>query len=233
MDDAQFQKIWSDVLSETADRSKGAFKRALWYGNNSAVFGQNKGLRKAIRNAPRKVATGALGLANMPPGISDAIDGVVDIVLTKGKELYSAHVKPLIRGDRPMAAEEKVRKQIKATVKDLKANAFQVIDRNLVKLKDAKNKVSPAIQEMMKAQSPPSLSSVPSNVAVPTDEQQLQKAHVALRAVAETQYYIDKLASLVTATSTALEGIMKGLNELKVAAEQTQEEVSDYVCEFF
>lgn len=41
MDKQQVEKIWDDVVTETGNRSKGAFKRALWYGNDNRLLGQN------------------------------------------------------------------------------------------------------------------------------------------------------------------------------------------------
>jgi hypothetical protein len=235
MENAQLEKIWNEIQSDVANRSKGSFKRAIWYGNDSKVFGQNKGLRKAIRNAPKNVTKGAigagLGAAQVPPGLSDAISAAADLVLSRSKDMYSAHVKGMIKGNRPQSAEEALRKNIKSSVKDLKGNAFQVIDRNLVKLKDAKNKVSPAIQVMMKAQSHISFTSVPSNVAAPTNEEQAKKAEEALRAVAETQYYIDKVTTLIKATETSCAKLVTDLSTLKAALEKTQDDVSGYVKE--
>lgn len=236
MDDAQFQQIWTDVQSETNNRSKGSFKRALWYGNNSVVFGQNKGLRKGLRNAPKNVAMMGVGAGlaavSVPPGVSDLISAAVDVALTKGKDVYSSHVKAMIKGNPPMSVEEGLRKNVKSSVKDLKGNAFQVIDRNLVKLRDAKKKVSPALQQMMQSQSHMSYTTVSSSLEVQTEEKQLQKAHDALRAVAETQYYTNKIAALVSATQDALGTIMTDLNSFKAALQKTEDEVTGYVKEY-
>jgi hypothetical protein len=236
MDAAQFDSIWSDIQTETNNRKTGAFKRALWYGNNSSIIGQNKGLRKAIRNAPKTVAMVGVGAGmnavQIPSGLSDAISAVADTVLSRGKDMYSAQVKPHIKSKQSPSAEEALRKSVKNSVKDLKGNAFQVIDRNLVKLKDAKNKVSPAVQEMMQSQSHMSYAHVSSNLEVPTNEKQLQKAHDALRSVAETQYYTDKLIALVTSTETALSKIKTDLEAIKIAAEKGQTDVAQYVKEY-
>src|SRR5262249_27218310 len=155
----------------------------LWYGNNSSVFGQNKGLRKAIRNAPKQIAmvglNAGLDAAAVPPGLSDLIEAATDAVLAKGKDIYSAHVKPLIKGNPPVSAEEALRKKIKIEVKELKSSAFEVIDRNLVKLRDAKKKVTPAIKDMMQSMSHTGYATVPSNVAANTEEDQLKKSHDA------------------------------------------------------
>lgn len=215
------------------NRSSGAFKRALWYGNNSAVFGQNKGLRKAIRNAPRNVVMGAIGAgmgaAGVPPGVSDVIAKALELAADKGKDLYSDKVKPLIRdkvtGAPKQSEVEALRKSVKKEVKSLKSNAFQVIDRNLVKLRDAKNKVPIAIREMMRAQSHMSYARVSS------DLQQMQKAHEAMRTVAETQYYISKILRLVDATVHSLEGIKNSLSDMQVILDKTDDEVGGYVKE--
>jgi hypothetical protein len=235
MDQQHYDKIWNEVLTETYNRSPGSFKRALWYGNNSAVFGQNKGLRKAIRNAPKQIAMTGLGAgldaAAVPPGLSDLIEAAVDVVLAKGKDVYSAHVKPLTKSNAPTGAEEAIRKKVKAEVKELKANAFQVIDRNLVKLRDAKKKVTPAVRDMMQAMSHTSYATVPSNVAANTEEAQLKKAHDALRAVAETEYYVDKVIRLAAATRDALLRIENDLNALKQKTVQTRSDIEGYVKE--
>ena len=68
MDRASFDQIWLEIQTETYNRTKGSFKRALWYGGrtkgikgvpNAIVghFGSGKGVRKAIRNAPRVIFT--------------------------------------------------------------------------------------------------------------------------------------------------------------------------------
>ena len=56
MTEQELDKIWGVLWADTTNRSKGSFKRALWYGGNvSTKLGFDKGARKAIRNAPRKV----------------------------------------------------------------------------------------------------------------------------------------------------------------------------------
>jgi hypothetical protein len=235
MEQQQYDKIWNEVLAETYNRSQGSFKRALWYGNNSSVFGQNKGLRKAIRNAPKQIAMAGLGAgldaAAVPPGLSDLIEAATDVVLAKGKDIYSTHVKPLLKSNTPASTEEALRKKVKSEVKELKANAFQVIDRNLVKLRDAKKKVTPAVKEMMQAMSHTGYATVPSNVAGHTEEAQGKKAHDALRAVAETEYYIDKVLRLAAATRDALQRIETDLNALKQKTVQTRNDIEGYIKE--
>jgi len=65
MTEQELDKIWDALWLETTDRSKGSFKRALWYGGKkSTMVGFDKGARKAIRNAPRKLLT--LGVKQIP-----------------------------------------------------------------------------------------------------------------------------------------------------------------------
>ena len=228
MDKQQVEKIWDDVVTETGNRSKGAFKRALWFGNDNRLLGQNKGLRKALRNAPRALSTDLLGLASIPPGLNVMVTSAVDVILNRGKDVYSDQIKPLIR-NKPISAEEAMRKNIKHSVKDLKSNAFQVIDRNLVKLANAKNKVSPAVQALMTSVSHISYTHVPSNVAVVSNEEQVKKAHETLRTIAETEYYIDKVMRLVATLKLALTDVEKDLNKLQEATQKTRQEVMDYI----
>ena len=52
----ELNQIWSDTWDDTLNRSKGSFKRALWYGGRGFVTSKtvgDKGLRKQIRNRRR------------------------------------------------------------------------------------------------------------------------------------------------------------------------------------
>ena len=239
MDQAKFDRILNDVLLETSNRKKGAFKRALWYGGSGFITKKtvgSKGLRKQIRNAPRKIVGGGIGkaLGTIPvPLLADALKASVDPVMGLGKNIYSSKVKSLIRKDPPMSTEEALRKRAKADIKSLKDKALlQVVDRNMVKLRDAKNKIDPSIQELMKSMSHMSYVSVSSNAAAPTDEKQTQKAHDALRAVAETEYYVDKIVRISASMRRALEKIEKDLDGIKSAAVKTRNELEDYIKEY-
>ena len=150
MDQMKFDQILEAVNVETANRSKGSFKRALWYGNNNMWIGQNKGLRKGIQNAPKQLFMSSLGAIPLPPGISDIFSEAVNIALNKGKEIYGDEVKPWIKSKRSGTAIDAQRRNIKKDVKEMQAGAFQYIDRNLVKLKDAKNKIDPAVQALLR-----------------------------------------------------------------------------------
>ncbi len=217
MNKQQVEKIWEDIVVETSNRSRGAFKRALWFGNNNILLGQHKGVRKAVRNAPRILATDLLGLASLPPGLNAVVTQAVDVVLNKGKDVYSAHLKPLIH-NKPISAEEALRKNVKKSIKELDSNAFKVIDRNMVKLADAKKKVSPAVQALMRSVQPPGVT-----------EDNVKKAHEALRAIAETEYYVDKLMRLIVTLKEALGRIEGDLNKIQEATQKTRKEVMDYI----
>ncbi len=235
MESSDVDKIWNDVVTETSNRSKGSFKRALWYGNNSKVFGQNKGARKALRNAPKKIILGSLDFAQFAPGLGATIGSAADVALSAGKEFYNANVKPL-RKPKPMSAEEALRKQVKNAVKDMKSNAVQVIDRNLVKLKDASKKVAPAVRELM-ASAPDMKYTAPtpgSNMSAgmgrsPNAEKQAQKAHDALRSIAETEYYIDKEMGLVKSLQQALKDLEKDLNTMQEKTQKSRKELMEYI----
>ncbi len=231
MNKVDVEKVWAEVVIEASNRSKGSFKRALWYGNNSRVFGQNKGARKALRNAPKKIVLETLNFAGLAPGLSGLVSTTADIALSAGKSFYSAEVKPLLK-KKPVSAEEKIRKQIKGAVKDMKSNAFQVIDRNLVKLKDAARKVGPAIRDLMTAAPDMTYRSSPAGVGMgrsPDAEKQAQKAHQALRCIAETEYYIDKEMGMVKVLQAALVSLEADLNKMQAATQKTRTEVMDYI----
>ena len=231
MDQMKFDQILEAVNVETANRSKGSFKRALWYGNNNMWIGQNKGLRKGIQNAPKQLFMSSLGAIPLPPGISDIFSEAVNIALNKGKEIYGDEVKPWIKSKRSGTAIDAQRRNIKKDVKEMQAGAFQYIDRNLVKLKDAKNKIDPAVQAMMRTQATSQAVGGFGKNAV-SSEAEGKSAHNALRAIAETQHYIDKLATHTTAAKDACDRIMENLNQLKIGLEKNQQEVSDYIKEY-
>ncbi len=235
MESNDVDKIWNDVVIETSNRSKGSFKKALWYGNNNRLIGQNKGARKALRNAPKKILIGTLDFAGFAPGLSATIGNAADIALSAGKEMYSSHIKPL-RKAKPMSAEEALRKQIKNAVKDMKSNGLEVIDRNLVKLKDASKKVGPAVRDLMasapdmKYSAPTPGSNMPAGMGRNVDtEKQAMKAHDALKRIAETEYYIDKEMGLVKSLQQALATLEKDLNTMQEKTQKSRKELMEYI----
>lgn len=231
MDTADVDKIWDDVTIEASNRSRGAFKRALWYGNKSKVFGQNKGLRKGIRNAPKKIMLGALDFTGLAPGLSSTVGNVADLVMSNVKDMYSGHVKPLLK-NKPLSAEENLRKRVKADIKNLKSNAFQVIDRNLVKLKDAGKKIGPAVQALMAAAPDMTYQKTSAGVGMGRSfapEKQAQKAYDALRQIAETEYYISKEMGLVQTLKQSLAQLEGDLNKMQEATQKKRKEVMEYI----
>ena len=232
MQKEDINKMWDDVVVETSKRSKGSIWRGIKYGNKSKVFGQNKGLRKAARNAPKKIILGTLDFAGLAPGLGATIGMFADFTLSKGKELYSAEIKPKLK-NKPINAQEQMRKKIKEDVKKLGSNAFQVIDRNLVKMKDAARSVSPAVKELMKAAPDMSYSKTESGQLgqgmSPDADKQMEKAHLALRKIAETEYYIDKEVHLVKALIGALTELETDLNKMEGMVQKSRDEVMDYL----
>jgi hypothetical protein len=91
----EVEEMWARADDEAHERSAGSFKRALWYGNNSKLFGQNKGARKAIRNAPKMLVLGSLDFTGLAPGLGTLVGTSADILMSKGKDLYSGNIKPL------------------------------------------------------------------------------------------------------------------------------------------
>lgn len=157
MQNSMVNKMWSDAVTESKNRTTGSFRRAVWYGGSNIVSKTvvgDKGVRKMIRNAPGKYGPGIIGKAlkesPIPDTICDIYDKTVEYALMAGKYVYKKKNKQIIF-NKPLSSDEKFRKEIKKNVKKLKeGEGLKVIDRNLVKLKDAKKKVSPKIQEMMK-----------------------------------------------------------------------------------
>ena len=117
---------------------------------------------------------------------------------------------------------EELRKQIKKTIKNLrKENGFLLIDRNLVKMKDAKKKIAPAIQQLI-AVSPnvaPNPQSKKSFFHIgphfsDSNEKKVEVADQALRAVAETTYYAEKISGVVSEIQTTLANLRDALHQL-------------------
>jgi len=229
MEEVKFRQILDSVNADVSNRSNGSFKRALWYGGKK--FGGQTGVRKNIRNTPRMLLTAGVGQLPIPPGISHVVDVVVDKAMDFGKDQYSQHIKPRIKSKRPMSADEALRKNVKKSVKEMKGNAFQVIDRNLVKLKDAKNKIDPAVQALMKTQAT-SQGVGGFGVNGVSSEAEQKSAHDALKAIVETQYYLDKVVGLITATRDSCDQLIPDLEKIKIGVEKKQEDVSNYIKEY-
>lgn len=241
MDPMVYEKVWSATWVDTNNRQGFRFTRTLWYG-----FGKNKGVRKALRNAPRILATALIGKlaglvgAQVVAGAASLIEEAVkevaakvaekgsDIALDAAKEVVSQH-----RNPPPPEAAEGLMRNVKKEVKELKSHAIQVIDRNLVKLNDARNKVKPAFQALIDAQ--PRLNGVRVAIDIDLDKPNatedgiLAKAQGAMRAVAETQYYIRKVSLQVKAAQWTLERIRTELVNLNAMADQSSSDLAEYI----
>lgn len=225
-----------------------------------ANFGNGKGLRKAARNAPRLILTQGLGLAAgavvmlvEPTGVTAsatasitkyAIEGGWVLVNTAIEGIITSAIANPIAGslhdtnkagevppwrklkgklfkEASKSRDEFLRKQLKREVKDLqKEQGFQIIDRNLVKMKDAKDKIAPAIVKLKLA------------IASENSSQDKKKkaAHDAMRAIAETEYYILKIMSLVASIELSLMELHKiNLIPLISWLDDTQKQLEDYI----
>ena len=126
---------------------------------------------------------------------------------------------------------EDLRKQIKSTVKKLrKENGFLLIDRNLVKMKDAKNKIAPAVQQLITIapnvvpdpESKKSFFNFGSHFS-DLNEKNVEVADHTLRAVAETTYYAKKISGVVDEIQGALGNLTVTLDNLSNEIMQLKE----------
>jgi len=217
-----------EVYKDTANRSKGSLSRAILYGNNNAIVGQNKGLRKAYRNAPKTISLGALGVAlsSVPPGVSTLIGMVVDTALSKCKSLYSdSDLKSSYK--KPMSFEESIRKSVK---KDIKSKNDEIvrIDRNLVKMKEAVKKITPAVTALMNV-APKSSHHASGSLGVSVTKDKEKEVYDAYKSVAESEYYIIKLMGLLNATEEGLVKTRAQLDTLLTATKKTGNDINNYV----
>jgi len=225
-----------------------------------AHFGSGKGLRKAGQNAPRVIFTQSIGMAVgagilvvEPSGLAAsaascitkyAIDGGFVLASAAAQGIVTSAIADPIAGslhytnkrgevsawrklkgklfkEESRSRDEFLRKQLKREVKDLqKEQGFQIIDRNLVKMKDAKDKIAPAIQK---------LKLILANENLQGDKKK-KAAHDALRAIAETEYYILKIMSLVASIELSLMELQEiNLVPLISWLDDTQKGLEDYV----
>jgi len=171
--------------------------------------------------------------------IADPIAGSIDIVDKKKYQGLKYRLHDKIKGNKVIHdhifrnklfktrsesenISEELRKQIKKTIKHLrKENGFLLIDRNLVKMKDAKKKIAPAIQQLLSVspnvapnpQSKKSFFHVGPHFS-DSNEKKVEVADQALRAVAETTYYAEKISGVVSEIQTTLANLMSTLGKL-------------------
>ena len=209
---SQVDAAWTTAQQKSSDRQKGAFMRALWYGNNSRFFGQNKGARKAIRNAPRKIAIGTvsnvIGIV-VPPGLTDVLTEVVDVAASAVASNLAPEKKPTTDA----------RKNLKRETKELAANAVVHIDRNLVKLRDAKKNVVTARTKLESAHS-----SYDYVNSTKSDERMMTAIEESLTACAEFEYYVNKVTLLVTVLEDAASRMKNNLSQLNTCSSDASQE---------
>ncbi len=233
----EFYELRDKLKVDTYNRTKGAFLRALWYGNKNRFIGQNKGMRKAIRNAPRTALKPAIDAIGLIPGGGMLVEAAVDIVLNKAKDAYgSSEIKQKLNeakarvGKPPnqqaeLAQLEAIRKKIKSEVKDITTNAMATIDRNMVKLNAAKSKVDPAFKKLASWEPIAKQSALSDKQA----EMRMQDAEAALKAAFEFEYYVEKLRRLVAIVKHFAEDSEKRLEEMKIAAIDEVDKLEKYV----
>lgn len=211
MTEPELDKVWDAVWQETTDRSKGSFKRALWYGGKrSTMVGFDKGARKAIRNAPRKLLT--LGVKQIPE-VGSLLGKVSDPAAGAVKKIYSKYVKPRLK--KAPTGIDASRKVAKRAVKDLKkGDVMKVIDRNLVKMKDARSKATRKLSEYNSA-------------ANGSDDARKEKAESAIRAIFEVWYYEEKIIILASQVQVFMDDLSRGLAELNADTGKTCQELYD------
>ena len=54
MENTDVDKIWNEVVTEAGNRSKGSFKRALWYGTTVDYSDKTKVLVKLYEMRPKR-----------------------------------------------------------------------------------------------------------------------------------------------------------------------------------
>ena len=271
MEQEQFDKIRQDIQKETYNRTKGSFKRAVWYGGRTdgftgipnsfiAHFGSGKGVRKALRNAPRAITVNVIGAAAAAPlvlippaavlaapfvatlvskltngaislagiAVEGIVSGVTDACIRgvsyedapEKKSVYRKKIYNKIQKEEPKSIDEALRKQIKSQIKDLqKGQGLQIIDRNLVKMKDAKAKIKPAIDNLQLI--------LTGSASL---EIQMEAIHNVFRTIAEALYYIEKISKLVQGIQAALTKLQEdGLEKLSTHIIQTQQDLENYI----
>ena len=225
-----------------------------------AVGIQNKGLRHLLRNPKLIMnAALAYGPTVLMGSLIKAIvmvsDQLVETIGWRISEEGQALAEKLYRGSkaeeiasrvkkniRDQLVEDKIlnkkqtigedlRKKIKSEIKKLeKENFFLLIDRNLVKMKDAKAKIEPAFKILMEITDKKEKESNSTNNVI-VEEQQLKAADNLLRAMAETSYYIDKIIGLAQVMQQILGELQKNLDELNNRVNEVQEGLKKYIIE--
>jgi hypothetical protein len=137
--------------------------------------------------------------------------------------------KVLKRG--PRTADEELRKQIKHDVKDMTgANGLLVIDRNLVKMKDAQARIESTVKKLEVVVGPTKIlfDGFDDNF-YKHEEQKMEAVNDVLVAIIETGYYIKKVTGLVDTMKAALNKISGELKELDKGINAVDEKIEKYI----
>ena len=210
----------------------------------SGLGGDGKGARKMLRNAPMNIGKAVINTAvTLPlmaiPGGSLAADAISHAVIKASIKvgvqlvvgpltdacLHAAEREigenQLIQGEyndikfvknkilhkgQSQEHHELLRKRIKEQLKDLtKENGFLMIDRNLVKMRDAIKAVKPAKENFEQTL----------NSRTKSINEKEEAACKFLRAIAESQYYVEKIIGMVMSLQVAILEMQINMNELQ------------------
>jgi hypothetical protein len=216
-----------------------------------ANMGKGKGMKKVIRNAPKnllqlvgKLAGDTVSLAFPHAGEVVPVGAVaVGAFFTQvGKSMVTTFTEILtwiitkdavkathsayntFGGEKSMSPEieEAIRKQIKRQLKQLeKEDPLLLIDRNLVKMKDANKKVEPAIQELMLVLSRPEA----------LEEEKFKAMEDALRVTTEALYYAEKVDRMVDNFQEALGELESRVDKLQNFILQIRTHLKAYILD--
>ncbi len=253
--------LWQHAEIDASDRSKGAFKRAFWYGTSGSGFTGlikektvgAKGVRKILRNAPKGIITkgpkmgvtaaaAVVGLPFIPitipaivviEKIADKYEAIVEKMIPIVKEKVYRPIKGKFK-KKPEGSNNTFRKSIKKDVKELKEGKTLIkIDRNLVKLKDAQKAVGPKIRDMETAFKKMKMD-VQRNVQPNKNDfdKGTDKSIKALRGIAEIDHYLDKEMTLVKSLVEAFEKLNENLESLKKGHVKLRDDTMDSIINF-
>ena len=210
-----------------------------------------------VKNVPGLIVSPlkvALAPAFAVPVVGPMLNGLVvtpielalEEIISQAKKVYTMEVEDgsSYKGDikkmarnffkkGPRTADEELRKQIKHDVKEMTgANGLLVIDRNLVKMKDAKARIESTVKKLEIVVGP---------TKIPFDgfddnfykheEQKMEATNDVLVAIIETGYYIKKITGLVETMQAALNKVSGELKELDKGVSAVDEKIEKYILE--
>ena len=199
----EFNTMWQQIETSTFNRSKGSWKRAVWYGGKSrtagaiaTLKGQGWGLRSGV---PSGLAAGLVaGAVGGPVGLVIVVSTVAGYLIGSAIEegLKRADAKV---GDKVWGA---AKNGIQKDWPEFQKNAVQVADRNIQKLNDAIKDKNTKIAALSQ------------NAAQLTPEQLEGRMYDALRALAEVRYYRYKVEVLLGNLQYGIEQVTQQLGRL-------------------